>query len=158
MFSFSCLVRVSGVNRWSGTLPAEPPKPGSISAQNSVEGLDEAGRDRAASTSTTVTGINAADNTVIDNDSYSVRDNHALDTLITSSHAKRRATYADYDQPYEEYVLEGEDADCEEEMAYLLAKVSFNSTFLIFNVFSDASKYANVSVNKANVKFLNDFF
>lgn len=95
----------------------------------SFEGLED-GRDRA-STSTTVTGQAATD--INDNDSRTGKIDaeradsdmplRTLDALITSSKANRRASYTDYDQPYEEYVLESEDAEYEEEMAYLLAQV-----------------------------------
>lgn len=101
-----------------------------LNSNTSLDTLSESGRDRAASTSTTVTQP-------VPGDTYTDTDSHAghidaeraysdvpghIDALIAAAHISRRATYGEFEQPFGDYDCADDEAYAEE-MAYLLAQV-----------------------------------
>jgi hypothetical protein len=94
-----------------------------------MEGLDESGRERA-STSTTITG---AHNDTVTNDTDSragridvERADSDMPLRTPGAAISRRGTaaYAEYEQPFENVVSDGEeDEEYAQEMAYLLEQV-----------------------------------
>jgi hypothetical protein len=101
-----------------------------------VEGLEESGRDRAASTSTSVTN---AHNETVTNDSGSRAGNINFERTDSDTRHlpgtgtktgkptlhRRVSTYADYESPFENVVSDEFGADdYAQEMAYLLEQVS----------------------------------
>ena len=100
--------------------PTVGPAAGTLSASASLEALEDAGRDRAASTSTTNTGANVIDVERADSDM-------PLESLAARSHAQRRQTFTEYDQAFGEFgggdEREDRDAEYQEEMEYLIAQV-----------------------------------
>jgi hypothetical protein len=131
----------------SGLTPVPTPKgpgdaQGTLSNSASMEGLDESGRERA-STSTTITGAHN-DTVTNDTDSRAGRiDVERADSdmpLHTAGGASARfsrrgtAAYAEYEQPFENVVSDGEeDEEYAQEMAYLLEQVPFScSTYARF--------------------------
>lgn len=100
-----------------------------MSNSASMEGLDESGRERCASTSTTFTGVQN-DTQTNDTDSHAdmIQTDRTLSDLpIQDMSNKRRGTiYAEYEQPFENVVSEDEDeGNYDQEMAYLLEQVFF---------------------------------